>query len=309
VSGFIAGHGIGLKIVFIPAQPFEHTRQFFPADWMDFLRSDTELALESSPRPEPVNELFEKPQRSIYGKYVFTSPPSADSIKELMTWAIRAANALVTKLNDVTNFTVADSPEIIDPVYGQEYSHSVMHVLRDAASIIAEDSRYRNKATTFRMADILSALSEHGSLKKRPDEFFRNLFGEACNEQIRRILDGTGITALQAFADTTDNIYKNLKKVVMDSVIIPSKRHGDKVSVKTSSLDSERLLDEDEFRGQVLRALRNTQHGYFSRGDSSMRPSRFLSLIDGNTPDDFPTLGLAWTVALLAAPAGFIGEP
>jgi hypothetical protein len=308
VSGFIAGHGIGLKLIFIPSQPFEHTRQLFPADWMDFLRSDTELAQESGPPSKTANELFEKPQRSIYGKYVFSSPPSANSTKELMGWAIGAANALVTRLNDVTNFTVADSHEIIDPVFGQEYSHSFMHILRDAVSIIAEDSRYRNKATTFRMADIISALAENGSLKKRPDEFFRYLFSDACKQQIRRILDGTGIAALQAFADTSDNIYQNLKKVVIDSVIIPNKRQGDKISVRTSSLDSERLLDEDAFKGQVLRSLRNTQHGYFSRGDSSMRPSRFLSLIDGNTPDDFPTLGLVWTVALLASPAEFIGE-
>ncbi len=110
-------------------------------------------------------------------------------------------------------------------------------------------------------------------------------------------------------AEASNQIYDNLKRIVLDSVFIPSKRLPDGILVKKSSLKTEQLTGEDEFCGHVLRALRNTQHGYFTRRDKSFRPSRFLSLIDGNTPDDFPTLGLAWTLALLASPSDFIGDP
>ncbi len=310
VSSFTASHGIGLKFIFIPSQPFEYTRASFPADWMDFLRSDTELAEEGRASPEKVEELFTKPQRSIYGKHVFKSPPSANDTRELMGWAIRSANAVVTKLYDVTNFSLASSDKTIDPVYGQEYVHSFMHVLRDAASIIAENSRYRNKATTFRIADILSAIVEQGSLEKPSDKFFQELFRcDIGKPEIKNILCNTGIGALRALADASDEIYDNLKRTLVHSVFIPSKRQSNGISVRTSSLDSERITSEDEFCGQVVRALRNTQHGYFTRGDRSSRPSRFLSLIDGNTPDDFPTLALAWTLALLASPKDLVGDP
>jgi hypothetical protein len=133
VSGFMASHGIGLRIVFIPSRPFEHARLAFPSDWMDFLRADTELAEE--------------------------------------------------------------------------------HTVHFQSS-------------------------------------------------------------------------------------------------KSSSLNSELLVGEDDFCGQIIRALRNTQHGYLTRGDKySNRPARFLSMIDGNTPDNLPTLALTWVLALLASPNKFIGNP
>jgi hypothetical protein len=186
-----------------------------------------------------------------------------------------------------------------------------MHVLRDAASIIAQDSRYRNKATTFRIADILSALAEQGSLQTRQDEFFRELFGgSAGRPNTKAILYETGVGALKIFADTSNLVYEALKTTILDSIFIPNKRQDQKVVIKSRSLNSERLIGEDEFCAQTIRALRNTQHGYLTRGDShSSRPARFLSMIDGNTPDDLPTLALTWVLALLASPSKFIGDP
>ena len=307
----MASNGVGLKIVFIPSRPFEHTRPSFPSDWMDFLRADTELAEESTVHSLPAKDLFEKPKRSIYGKYVFDNSPSHKNTIELLDWAIHSANNTIARLYDVTNFSSKDASEEIDPVYGQEYTHSLMHVLRDAASIIAQDSRYRNKATTFRIADILAALAEQGSLQKRQDEFFRQLFSwNSGRLNTKAILYDTGLAALKMFADASDQIYKTLKTSILDSIFIPNKRQGEEVNIKSASLLSEQLLSEDEFCGQTLRALRNAQHGYLTRGDrNSNRPARFLSIIDGNTPDELPTLALTWTLTLLASPSRFIGDP
>jgi hypothetical protein len=311
VAGFTASHGIGLKIVFIPSHPFEYTRPPFPSDWMDFLRADTELAEEHTVHSQPSKDLFEKPSRSIYGKYAFTNSPSRTNTIELLEWAIGAANQIVSRQYDVTNFSSKDVPEEVDPVYGQEYTHSLMHVLRDGASIIAQDSRYRNKATTFRIADILAALAEQGSLQKRQDEFFRELFSwSAGRSNTRAILYETEVGALKTFADTSDLVYQAIKTTILDSIFIANKRQGQEVIIKSPSLNSEHLIGEDEFCVQTIRALRNTQHGYLTRGDRySNRPARFLSMIDGNTPDDLPTLGLTWVLALLASPSKFIGDP
>jgi hypothetical protein len=111
VSGFTANHGIGLEIVFIPSQPFEYMRPSFPSDWMDFLRADTELAEEHTPHSQPSKDLFEKPSRSIYGKHAFTDSPSRTDTIELLEWAIDAANHMVSRQYDVTNFLSRDVPE------------------------------------------------------------------------------------------------------------------------------------------------------------------------------------------------------
>jgi hypothetical protein len=310
VSGFTTGHGLGLHFVFIPTQPFEYTRPLFPADWMDFMRAATELGEERGASLQDPENMFKKSPRSVYGKYVFEIAPSFAVTNELVDWAIKSANVTVARLHDVTNFLTGMSEQTVDPVYAQEYSHSCMHVLRDAASIICEDSRYRNKATTFRIADILSAIAEQGSLRNPQGEFFRGLFSCATGKlTIKQILYSTGITALKTFADVADAIYDNLKNTLVASICIPGKRQLAGISVRTASLDSEAILNENEFSGMVLRALRNTQHGYFTRADRSVRPSRFLSLVDGNTPDDFPTLAIAWILALLASPSDFVGDP
>jgi hypothetical protein len=273
--------------------------------------ADTELAEEYTVDSHPPKDLFEKPTRSIYGKYAFSSAPSHAETIELSEWAIDTTNRTVSRLYDVTNFSSKDGPEVIDPVYGQEYTHSLMHVFRDAASIIAQDSRYRNKGTVFRIADILAALAEQGSLQKRQDEFFRELFScRTGRSNTNAILNETGVQALKIFADASDSIYQTLKTTILDSIFMADKRQGQKVIIKSSSLGSELPLGEDEFCTRTIRALRNTQHGYLTRGDRhSSRPARFLSMVDGNTPDELPGLALTWVLALLASPNHFIGEP
>jgi hypothetical protein len=310
VSSFTANHGIRLVFLFIPSTPFKNIRPFFPKDYIDFLSSDTEMAQEHSKPIKSADDLFKKPERSIYSKYVFESPPQFSETKELIEWTLQSANKAVMRLYDVTNFNDENSPDTVDPVYSQEYTHSFMHALKDAASIIVSDSSYRNKATCFRVADILATMARYGSLRKDEGEFFQGLFRcDVGKPMLKSILHNTGVKALKDAADVAEGIYDNLKKTILEFIYVPNKRRTSTVCVKDSSLSSEQTISEDQFCGSVLRTLRNTQHGYLTRGDKSLRPSRFLSLIDGNTPDDFPTLAIAWILALLASPKDLIGDP
>jgi len=114
---------------------------------------------------------------------------------------------------------------------------------------------------------------------------------------------------LIAFSNILEDIYQRLRQTILDSVWVISKRTSSGILVKDNQLVSENIENPDEFTGNVLRTLRNTHHGYLTRGDQSFRPSRYLSLIDGNTSDDFPTLSLAWLLALLESPEALIGNP
>ena len=58
-----------------------------------------------------------------------------------------------------------------------------------------------------------------------------------------------------------------------------------------------------------MRALRNTHHGYLTRGDLRNRPSRYLSITTGNTPNSLSALPGYWALALLGNPSSFIGLP
>jgi hypothetical protein len=85
--------------------------------------------------------------------------------------------------------------------------------------------------------------------------------------------------------------------------------HGDDIIVKDKSLKKDINEDISLFTSNVIRALRNTHHGYFSRNDQSKRPSRYLSLVDGNIPDSFSSITLFWLLCLLEDRNSFIGSP
>ena len=89
----------------------------------------------------------------------------------------------------------------------------------------------------------------------------------------------------------------------MDSVHIRSKLRTDGVLVRTKNLDSERKESKDEFVSNVIRALRNGHHGYFTDGDRyGRRPSRYLWMVDGNIPDSLCSLPPFWLFGFLAKP-------
>lgn len=223
VTGFSAMHGLIFDIRFILPEPIKEER-LFPDKWIDFMESKSNFAKE---KRENNTDIFEKPPRSIYNKYVHDNPPSTDDIKELMEWAIGSTNKLAIKLYDATEFLSKNNPEEIDPVYAFEYLHSIMHIFKDASSIIASEMSYPNKTTTFRVADILSCLTHCGSLNENEAEFFKGLF--RCDKGrilVKEILKDTGVEVLDDFISVTDEIYENLKTTILNSVWVPNRRQS-----------------------------------------------------------------------------------
>jgi hypothetical protein len=302
LTGFSALHGTNLDISFVFPQTIKEEK-LFPSYWIDFMKSKINFAKEAREN----NKVHE---RSVYGKYYFEEPSSFDDSKALIEWAIKSLNNLATRLYDVTRFLSDSDDEVIDPIYAYEYSQTIMHIFRDAASIITSDMSYQNKSVTFRIADLLSRLAKIGTLKKNEGDYFKELFrSDKGKFLVKDILTNADVQVIKDISQVVETIYENLKKSILDSIWVPDKRRASGISVKGKDLAKECIETEDEFLGNVIRALRNTHHGYFTRGDPKTKPSRYLSIINGNTSDDFPTLAIAWILALLASPERFVGTP
>ena len=76
--------------------------------------------------------------------------------------------------------------------------------------------------------------------------------------------------------------------------------------MRDRELTSEVEIPTPEFTSEVMRAYRNAHHGYFTTGDRSNRPSRYLFLVDGNLPVEMSALSVIWWLAYLADPK-FVG--
>jgi hypothetical protein len=267
----------------------------------DFAKEKVDIRIE--------RDLDQLPPRSIYGKFVFKKYPPINDSKQFLEWGIQSSNRLARLLYDVTKFLCEDDNNTIDSVYAVEYALSVKHLFHDACLILSSHSSYQNKARAFRIADILSNLAHHGTLAIDEAKFFKDFF--RCDTGLQTITDifkNSGINCLIDLSPVITQIYANLKSTILDSVWVPGKVTGGNVYVRNRVLGSENLETEDEFTGNVIRALRNTHHGYLTRGDPNFRPSRYLSLIDGNTRDDLPTIALAWLLAFLESPETIIGN-
>jgi hypothetical protein len=110
--------------------------------------------------------------------------------------------------------------------------------------------------------------------------------------------------------DGANSVYDALRTTIVNSVFVAAKRTlAGGVLVRDKSLTSEREETPDEFTANVVRALRNTHHGYMTAGDRQNRPSRYLALVTGALPDTMTYIGVLTGLALLADPTVMIGRP
>jgi hypothetical protein len=103
-------------------------------------------------------------------------------------------------------------------------------------------------------------------------------------------------------ADLAGELYRKIEDTVIDSVWLKPKVTPQGIMVRTKDLAGKNALARADFVGELMRAYRNAHHGYFTEGDRSKRPSRYLYLVDGNLPAEITTLPALWFLAYLADP-------
>lgn len=170
----------------------------------------------------------------------------------------------------------------------------------DDIDILASEEPPNGKLTVFEMADVLQEL--RGALRQQDGQgLFKRLFNPTealalCQPPLA-LLPSAARPFFQSMAET---VYGELRNTVAASVWIKDKVKDGRVLVRARDLRREEWEGLDEFIGTVMRALRNTHHGYFSRLDNTNRPSRYLAMSTGNLPDSLGSLALIWVLCVLA---------
>ena len=300
---------LGLDFVFLLSPPEEHQLPVYPGDWMALLRSRSSFGEEGRDGVRAIVEPGGAEGVAVaHRRLVHQHRFSAADAQGLLTWWVGRLNALLVELLDPANFTEDHDPEKpIDGVSALENHLTVSRLLKRMAACMSVAEGSHAKGILFEIADLADGLMARNT-------------GLGDTEHFRRLFHPTnGLALVQAsiaplpepfrgyFQNVASQIYGDLRTSILGSIWVPGKRAGGAVLVKNRQLTAEIPMPEDDFVAAVMRAYRNGHHGYFTAADGSRRPSRFLYMLDGNTPDAVSDLSTLWLLAFFADPSAMTG--
>lgn len=307
VTAFHCNYRIGLTFIFVPDAVLEHRVGTYPRDVLDYIRTGSDFGKEKIDGLNIEN-------KHVYAKYCFDSSPLFSEYYEFIIWAINRANQFIKNYLNITNYVDKHDHSKIDPIYALEYNLSILHLIKIGLSVLSSSSSYFNKNMTFQSADILNDISNYTSLgipgTPRNYEIFKRLFNkDEILPIISSIINSCSFSYKNQLNTVVENIYEELNKTIKDSVWLDYKVSGNDITVLNRDMTGDNIESLSIFTSNVIRALRNTHHGYLTRNDQGKRPARYLSMINGNIPDVFGSLTLVWLVCLIQDRDTFIGKP
>ena len=301
IPGFICGP-MGLTFIFLFSAKVEYVKNKFPIDWMDWAGSPFMFGAQ---KHDLIKMLNNEPD-TIYSRYISTDPPSIDELTSFVEWLVDRINLLGIDLSDPCNFL--EDKSTIDPIWAFENLLTTDRVLRLSAMAITSGDAGTRKSFVFQIADLWDSIALAMGKTSNNSDFFNHLFHpDMAPTDLLNILGNMPIFQ-NRFANDIRTIYDRLRKTIVDSIYIPGLINSDTITVKKKDLTTPEEISHSELTFRVIRAMRNTHHGYITKNDKGKyRPARFLSIFTGNIPDIITALPVYWWLAFLANPTDFIG--
>lgn len=319
VTGFFAGP-LGLLVHFLLADPATHDPGPWPPDWPAIPRSLASFGAESV---DHLAVLLGDPaagHAATHHRFRFAQPPPLGDRIALEEWCVDSANGFEYELLDPTAH-VDPQDGCIDFRNAFEHALTVDRIRRSTLACNTFPYPSATKGHVFAIADLYETMCKLHA-PRRPaglpglpanwgQAFFKQLFHPGFAIALTdHCMQGmpAGICALLSGA--RDSVYDRLKASVLGGVFMPGARQaGGGVSVAGRGGAAPAVETDDVFVGGVMRALRNTHHGYLTSNDPVEAPSRYLAILDGNVADDVSLLPAIWWLACLGDPVAFCGIP
>ncbi len=302
ISGYQAGP-VGLTFLFLFEPSEAYTPGIYPQSWLDIARTRADFATEDIDVDQALaSDKSAAATKATHQRYLHKSGFTAEERLEFLKWYVEAVNRLTINVLDTCNYTKDDDVTAdVEPVGAFEHFLTVQRVIHRTLECMSSRHVASAKGHALETADLYDTLSELFGNTTGATKFFKKLFTPV---EARTLLSAS-IRQLPApfgtyFSGVLDELYKDLLDTIIDSVWFTSKRKANQIWVRTASgsgIDAPESYDE--FCGNLMRALRNSHHGYFTSGDKSKRPSRYLFLSDGNTPDSLSYIPVLWWLSYL----------
>jgi hypothetical protein len=304
----------GLFALLVPDVRIQHSPPDFPAGWLDIARSHWDFGREDLGR-----ESFTVRLSGITGSYAalrrYMHDPgwSVSDIEIFVRWLVERYNVLAFHQTDPTEYLTrnptAPTRAVVDFVTCFEHALTLDRVLRKAISCIASEETATRKAAAMEIADIVEAQREYWTASKLDSNWFKTLFHPTNGAALLKAIFQKLPTPFSHYmVGVIDSLYAHLESTVIDSMYVKAKiATSGGILVKNRDGTAENEETRPDFTANVIRALRNAHHGYFTELDRSRRPSRYLALVTGDLPETLSYLGVLFAIGLLADPEALIG--
>lgn len=298
----------GLSVIFVPGELVEQNMLKFPGAWLDVYRSRWDFTRGPARNtsydiaPAGITQPYD-----VHRRFVLVGGYGADETVEWIRWLVDRYNSL---LRTGIDFSIFGRDGWVNFVTCFEHGLTVDRMIRKSVSSQVSFERAVRKYAAFEVADIVDELFAYwknaGSTLR-----FKDIFNPSTGlSLIKSSLATVPEPARRLLLDGASSVYDHLRDTVLKSIFVPEKRTpSGGVLVRNKSLSAEVEETADEFTSNVIRALRNTHHGYMTEGDKQNRPSRYLALVTGDIPDTMTYIGVLTGLAVLGDPSQMIGLP
>jgi hypothetical protein len=305
----------GLIALLIPDARIEHSPPDFPAGWLDIARSHWDFGREDLGQAS----VFSVRVSGITGSYAalrrYLHDPgwSVSTIEILVRWLVERYNLLAFHQTDPTEYLtrnpITPARAVVDFIACFEHALTLDRVVRKAISCIASEETATRKAAAMEIADIIEAQKEYWTNVKLDSNWFKTLFHPTNGAALlKSIVQKLPTPFSDYLVGVIENLYVHLESTVIASMYVKGKiAASGGILVKNRDNTAEIEESQPDFTANVVRALRNAHHGYFTELDRSRRPSRYLALVTGDLPETLSYLGVLFAIGLLADPEALIG--
>lgn len=300
----------GLLFVFVLDPAPMHTEPFFPSSWSAKLRGAADFA------KAPIDlqrALFDNDpdyhRTASLRRHLLNEAPSGSQSLALLRYSIERFSRTLWHSTDVAEHCPPGS-NVIAPLASFEFGLTLDRVMRKGVLAVLGSFEADRKDDCFEIADLLEELWSQRNAMPGGTNYFKMLFDRSnALALLGRCIADAPVATWPAIVPAVSDAYDRLVAGISSSVVIGSKVVSNGILVRTKKLDQEVVEPMESFVANVIRALRNAHHGYFTANDPASRPARYLSLVSGHLPEDVSLLASFWVWAAVTNPEAMFDRP
>lgn len=300
IHGFVVECRPGLLLAFLFDNPVEIVPRY-PWDIYDITRQ-TGLWDEHTPSIDKDLLSGVDDDKQLYKRKTYGRLPTGT----IEIWFSAWLGYLDTYIKDTFDFTnFVDATGKINCMDQLKYWHSMDRAVANTSLVNSDRNSMIRKTLSFQVCDILGnvMISPKGNFKKEGEAFSYLLSKRTFEEQLKRILTVLPEPFNDIFSSAGQEIYSDISQVALAGLwpIVKREEVG-KLRLPIAPAEEKEYV-EDDYVASLLRALRNTSHGY-----NTNQFDPLVLLHTGNISDYLGDVPLILLLCIITNPVKFRAE-
>jgi len=301
---FLSAGPFGLTLVFILDEPYRLAPYQRTIRWIDLLDANNDIGAQDRSVIATLQAAGQQRDDSpeLHQRYLNPQPLAVDDVKSFLDWISAKYSDQLFERCAPDGFVREQSGQV-DFAFMWAHNASISRIVQRATACITSNSITDRKLALFEVLEIIGGLKHEWS-GQPPHQFFESAFDSSVTAASLEAALDTAPERLRAeILSMAIEVLDELEQHICRSLVIPSRANDNGVQMPCHDSDKEEYKSWPEFIGGLMRALRNSHHGY------ALKPNnmQYFPLVTGNIPDSITHLGAILGLAAILAPRAITG--